>query len=430
MSRIILTTYGSLGDLNPFIATAVGLRDRGHEVTFAVERANLEPVRRQGFEVRELSGNSEGALEGYHKELFGGREPMAAMRILVEHDVVPTLRNKVRELSEACEGADLLVSSSLQPAASIVAEMTRIHWASVSISPIGIPSRHLEGFSLPVPMPQRIQPFVNGTLATLGKVAIRRIADRPINQIRGEFGLPRSKDVLSVEGLSRELIAVPASPAFVPHPPDWPSQARMTGFCYWEDPSATWADQERVQQFLERLGPVVAVSSGSMASWVKTEFTAFFRASVEAVRMSGGRPLVVGAADGVFKQDHGEDMLCVPYVPFSQVYPQCAAVINHGGMGTVAEGLRAGVPQLVVPWGVDQFFTGARVQRIGVGKWMRRQSYEPQRVANALGDLIQEPSYRERAKGLREQIAREQGVRNMCDALEEVLAPARSRATA
>jgi UDP:flavonoid glycosyltransferase YjiC (YdhE family) len=114
-----------------------------------------------------------------------------------------------------------------------------------------------------------------------------------------------------------------------------------------------------------------------------------------------------------------EDVLSLPFAPFSQIYPRCRAVIHHGGIGTTAQALRAGVPALVVPWAFDQFFTAAQVEQIGAGSWLWHRGYTRERVARTLHALLMSGSpSAERARAIGARIAQEDGVATLCEALE------------
>ena len=116
-----------------------------------------------------------------------------------------------------------------------------------------------------------------------------------------------------------------------------------------------------------------------------------------------------------------DDVFALPFAPFSQVYPRCAAVIHHGGIGTLAQSLRAGVPALVVPWGVDQFFAGGQLARVGAGRWIRRPAFTAERGAHEVATLLEDPGYRKRAQAIAHQIAAEDGVAAFADLLEKRL---------
>lgn len=426
MARIVISTVGSAGDLNPFLALGLGLRERGHDVLYAVEERMGPTLREAGFAVRPLAGDGQEIFEKYSPQFINKLTPIPSLRIVVERYLLPALRANIEELRAACAGADLLVTAAVQLAATFVVEQTGIPWASVALTPIVLPSAYVA----PVPgiyLPGPLQRAVNRFFWTGGMLTVRRIADRPVNRIRQEYGLPPLRDVMYTGNLSHEYTAVAISPTFIPRPPDWPPYIRETGFLYWDTPNS-WQEPEALTSFLDGPEPVIAVSSGSMGPEVKQAFTQFFTTSIEAVRRVGARALMIGAAPGVLPDPLPEGVFATDFAPFSQIYPRCAAVIHHGGIGTTAQSLRAGIPTLIVPWGVDQYYHGEAVKQLGVGRWMQRRFYTAARGSAALKDLLANPSYRERARAVSAQIAAEDGLGTLCDGLEGTLRRQMARA--
>jgi len=138
MARIVVTTFGSTGDLNPFIAFGFALRSRGHDVLFAVEANFQQQLSLLGFPVRLLTGDQEKALAPFRHQSFNNDQPLTSLKLLVDHYILPSLPAKVAELREICQQADLLISVASQFAASIVAELLHI----TSITVILTPSTH------------------------------------------------------------------------------------------------------------------------------------------------------------------------------------------------------------------------------------------------------------------------------------------------
>lgn len=423
MARIVITTFGSAGDLNPFIALALGLRDRGHTVVFAVEDSFRATLAAQGFAVQPLSGDAMGVLGPHMRELIGKSSPLASMRLLVEDYLAPTLRPRIQDLLTACDGADLLVASAPQVAAAFVADLTGIPLVTVTLTPITVPSENIEPQPSPIPFPPPVQRLANRASWALGEALVARMFDPPVNRVRAEYGLPAGKNWMytQADNTPARLVAVAVSPTFCPPPSDWPPFVRETGFLFWDRPEA-WREPDELTAFLATQGPVVAISSGSMSLETASAFGAFYRESLAAVRAAGARALVIGATRDVLPNPLPADVLALPFAPFSEVYPRCAAAIHHGGIGTTAQTLRAGVPQLVVPWAVDQFWTGAQVQRIGAGRSLQRRGYSATRATPILRELIENPAYGERCADVAARIAAEDGVATLCDALDEVLA--------
>jgi UDP:flavonoid glycosyltransferase YjiC (YdhE family) len=430
MARIVVTTFGSSGDINPYIALGLGLRERGHDVVFAVEENARPMVAAAGFATRHLTGDAMGVMTDSSPALLEGMAarttPLKSVEILVRRYIVPTLPARIADLRAACDGAELLVASTTQVAATFVADLTGIPLAAVTLTPLTVPSAAVEPQPLPFVLPASLRRPANRASWAFGQWAVGRVFDPPVNGLRAQYGLAARRDWMYLGGASPALTAVAISPAFLPPPPDWPPYVRETGFLFWDMPS-DWREPDDLTAFLAGSTPVVAVSTGSMSAGsdeIGAAFGAFFRDSIAAVRQVGARALLIGARPNVLPGPLPEGVLALSFAPFSQVYPRCAAAIHHGGIGTTAKALRASVPQLVVPWGVDQFFTGAQVQRVGVGRWMQRRRYTQASAASALSQLLGEPTYRVRAGGIAARIAGEDGVATLCDALEGLLAGA------
>ncbi|HEX8034540.1 MAG TPA: glycosyltransferase, partial [Ktedonobacterales bacterium] len=320
MARIVLTTIGSAGDLNPFVAAGLGLRARGHDVLFAVEDNFHPTVREAGFEVTHLTGDATTALAPYAKEMFGGSNPLVSVKTLLDHYILPTLTQKVKELRAACEGADLLVSSAFNIAGSIVADLTHIPWASLVLSPIVLPSAYIETQPLPFTLPPLLQRLNTRLTWSTGALIFRRFADAPINRIRASFGLPPRYRQLWLGGLSPRLICLACSPAFQPPAPDWPAHVHTTSFAFWDTPSS-WHQTPEVNAFLAGDDPIIAVTAGSIAPGVADSFAQFYRTSISAIRAAGARALLIGigATPDPLTSPHESDVLAIPFAPYSHI---------------------------------------------------------------------------------------------------------------
>jgi len=420
MARIVLSTIGVRGDLNPFLSLGFGLRARGHDVLFAIEEDFCQEVKEEGFAVYRLPGDVKESLMPHFHQLVRGFTPLASLQIIVKEWILPSLHAKIQELQRACTGADLLVARAAHLAAPIVAELIGIPWVHITMTPLNIPSAYVNPYLLPLSWPSELPPFANRSAWAILQAALRHVADNQINRVRAEYGLAPVRDVMGVGNHSHTLTAVAVSPAFLLPPPDWPSYVRMTGFCFWDTPS-TWREPAELTSFLNSAEPVIVVSFGSMAPFVKDAFTRLYNTSIAAIRRTGARTLVIGATPQTLPDPLPEGIFAVPFAPFSQVYPRCAAVIHHGGPYTVAEALRVGVPSFVVPWGIDQFFTAAQVKRLGIGEWRQQRFYTVARGARILHSLMHEPRYKRRAQAIAAQLAKEDGVATLCEAIEAVL---------
>jgi UDP:flavonoid glycosyltransferase YjiC (YdhE family) len=293
----------------------------------------------------------------------------------------------------------------------------------LALSPAAIPSAATAPQPLPFRVPELVQRALNRATWALGQQVTGRIVDPPLNQASAEYGLPPRKHWMALGGdaSNARFIAVAVSPALCPSPPDWPAIVHETGFLFWDRPAA-WHTPGELVAFLAEGGPIVAISCGSMSLDMGHAFDALYRESIAAARAAGARALVIGAPPQALADPLPPDVCAVPFAPFSEVYPHCAVVIHHGGIGTAAQALRAGVPQLVVPWALDQFWTAAQIERIGAGRAVRSRRFTATWAAAVLRDLLQATRYRQSCATLARQIAAEDGVATLCDRVQSLLA--------
>jgi UDP:flavonoid glycosyltransferase YjiC (YdhE family) len=267
-------------------------------------------------------------------------------------------------------------------------------------------------------LPASLQVAANRVQWRIGSIILRQIADRPINRVRAQYHLNPVRESLWLGAASRQLVCVACSPALQPVPPDWPPFVRMTGFCFWDKPE-TWEAPALLQAFLQDERPYVVVTAGSIAPEFREAFAGYFQTSVKAVGGLGLRALVIG-----WSGDSGLtscEALALPFAPYSLIFPGAAAVVHHGGIGTTAQALRSGVPSLIVPWGVDQFYSASQIARIGAGNYLYWRRYTPDRAAASLAGLVQNKGVRARTQELRSTILGEQGAVNTCEAVLSLL---------
>src|SRR5438552_15772059 len=202
MARIVITTFGSTGDINPFIALGIALCARGHNVLFAVE-ANFQPRLSQlDFPVYRLTGDQEKALAPFRQQIFNNDQPLTSLKLLVDHYILPALPAKVAELREICQRADLLISVAPQFAASIVAELLRIPSITVILTPSTLPSASISAQPQPVPLPVSLQRLINRFSWFIGGMVLRQIVDQPVTRVRRAFHVPPRSNLMWTGNLS------------------------------------------------------------------------------------------------------------------------------------------------------------------------------------------------------------------------------------
>lgn len=226
---VLISTFGSIGSLNPFLSIAFGLRGRGHKVMFAVEENLCDSVREAGFPVHTISGDAGRVFQQYGHELFCSSSPVASNKIIVEKWILPKLRKKIEELRTIASGTKLIVSRSGHLAAPIVSELTGVPWVQVTMTPFTIPSLSIEPHPLPIKLPRLLEPLSSSFGWFIVKAALRHIVDKKVNRIRSDYGLTKGCDHMTTGNHSKILTALAFSPAFYPNAFDLPTYARITG---------------------------------------------------------------------------------------------------------------------------------------------------------------------------------------------------------
>ena len=236
-----------------------------------------------------------------------------------------------------------------------------------------------------------------------------------INRLRADIGLPAIsrpfKDWL--HSPDRTIGLFP--PWFGPPQPDWPEQARLTGFPLFDETGQHELNPE-LERFLDGGTPPIVFTPGSAQS----QAGGFFATAFEATAIMRRRCLLLTRYPEQLPRDIPDHARHEAYVPFSSLLPRCAAIVHHGGVGTCAQGLAAGIPQLTMPMGFDQPDNATRLQRLGVDSWVVRKKFPGERVAEALNELLASEKVAESCRRWKEKLAEGDPVRETCELIEAV----------
>jgi len=201
---------------------------------------------------------------------------------------------------------------------------------------------------------------------------------------------------------------------FGPPQVDWPAALRLTGFPLYDEP-----DQSDIPHGLLRFldeGPAPILFTPGSAN---QSAAGFFRAAIDASARLGRRALLLtrypGQLPALSPTAHHES-----FVPLSSVLPRCAALVHHGGIGTLAQGLAAGVPQLTMPMGFDQPDNATRLFRLGVARWVVPSRFDGHRVAAALQELLDDPRTASQCRHWSNQVRARSAIEQTCDLLEQL----------
>jgi UDP:flavonoid glycosyltransferase YjiC (YdhE family) len=421
--RIVLTTFGSLGDLHPYVAVALGLRARGHDAVVATGECYRRKIEALGLGFRAVRPDCDWSADpGVMRRLMHPRWGLIRVLRVV---VLPALAQSYDDMRAAADGADLLVANLGVYAARLVAEKNGIPWASA----MHIPIIHFSAYD-PSVLPgfpglsQRLRPLGPAFWTRLAGAVrwVTRPLARPLVRLRADLGLPPAPERNPViDGHAPALHLALFSPRLADKQPDWPPQTVITGFP-WFDRHGESGLPPALARFLDDGPPPVVFTLGTA---VAANAGAFFEHSAAAARRLGRRAILILADPRNRPPALPPGVAAFDYAPFSELFPRAAAVVHHGGIGTTGLALRAGRPMLVVPHAWDQPDNAARAARLGVARILPSHRYTPGRVAAELRPLLDDPAYARRAAAVGEQVGQENGVRAACDALERLLRAAR-----
>ena len=417
--RIIIATFGSYGDIHPYIPIALELQARGHTPVVASIAYYRERFEALGLEFQELRPDVPSPAED--PELMRrGMDEREGPRVVLQEMLLPALRDTHADLLRIVEGADLLVSHQIIFPAPIVAEQTGIRWVSTMLAPSTFFSEYDPG----MPTASDWWGFLRWhPLLAKGFIGLaRRVTDGWLKEVyafRAELGLPRGGHPLFDAHHSPQRALALFSPVFGPPQPDWPPQTRVTGFPFYDKRDAATLDPALLK-FLDAGEPPIVFTLGSAAVWAAGDF---YRESVKAATILGRRALLLTGDDprNQFAEPLPEGVAAFPYAPYSEVFPRAAAVVHQGGVGTTGQTLRAGVPALFVPFAHDQPDNAARCERLGLARFIARKRYNAATAAQALRELLENPSYAQNAAKIGQQVRAEQGHITACDEIEKLL---------
>ncbi len=422
--RIVLTTFGSLGDLHPYLALAIGLRDRGHLPVLATHGVYRAKVESEGIAFHAVAPDIAdfGDEREFTRRAFATR---GGIEFLVRKAVVEPFPRTYADLQAVVEAhqADLVIGHPLTFAARMVAEKRGVPWLSVALAPGSFLSAY-DPFVFPqAAFISALQPAIGvamfrGLLNLLTKVPYRWT--KPVRDFRRTIGLPPSDADPLFDGQFSPYgtLALFASALGLPQP-DWPAKATQTGFCFYDKLAAGSDLPPEAEEFLSTGDAPVVFTLGSAAVM---DAGRFYEVSNAAARQLGCRAILLTGRDPRnIPASLPAGVIAIPYAPFSQLFPRCAVIVHQGGVGTTGQAMRSGRPQLVVPHGFDQPDNAHRIVQRGLGLPISRSGYHAGSVTRALSALLTGTGYAARAAEVGARIRGENGIAAACDAVESVL---------
>lgn len=417
MARILIVTYGSLGDLHPALALARELQRRDHEVAFATGEFYRDKIAALGVPFVAVRPDFSFADSAMIRRVMDGAQ---GTRHLLRDLVYPRVREMHADLLPLARNADLLVGSELACAVPILGEQLGLRWAFLALSPVSLPTlrdpSRLPGMRVAHRL-RGLRPLVYRFIYAAAAGVTHGWA-RPIRELRRELGLGPGRSPLFRGKFSPHLNLAAFTRVLQAPQPDWPARTTQTGTLFFDTPARETELPAELGAFLAAGAPPIVFTLGSAAVHLADDF---YRVSAEAAAALGARAVLL----------HGKtpppanlppSIAACEYAPYATLLAHAAAVVHQGGVGTTSETLRAGKPMLVVPFAHDQFDNATRVVSAGAGRTLARHRYRAPRVARELGELIGCPRYALAAREAARTMSEERGAETAASALERLLA--------
>ncbi len=415
--RILLATFGSLGDLHPYIALALELRRRGHEPVIATTDAYAEHVLALGIAFRPMHPLAAqlGPVEAHIERLF---DPVRGPEYMVKQLVMPYVRQAYEDLRIAATGAEVLVTHPLAVAGPLLAERTEIPWVSTVLSPMSLLSAIDPPLFPAAPVLKWVRRLGVGpyraVFAMLKSVA--RGWEKPLRELRSELGLPPAPPALFEGQFSPALNLALFPPELALPQPDWPANTVMCGFARYDGPAMDEVTRAGLEAFLSSGDAPIVFTLGSSAYAIAGTF---WRAAVDAAQRINRRALLIAGRGGNLPVET-ENVAVFPYLPYSGIFPRAAAVVHQGGIGTLSQALASGQPQLIVPVAFDQPDNAARAARLGLARTVPFARASSDRMVYELRPLLKNPRYAERARAVGGRIGPDYGAGRAVDLIAAV----------
>ncbi len=421
--KIVFTTWGSFGDIHPFMGLAHELQRRGHRAAIATlswYREKIEAAGIQFYQLRpdELSTNKAEEEEVLRRIMDLRDGPRYVMQDLLSPHIRASYHDSMRAVL-ADGGADLLVSHAIPLAAPLVAEVTGVKWISAVLSPISLPSVYDPPTPPEFPALRKLlllhPAIARGFLALLRRFTESWIT--PVRELRRELGLaPGGHPMFEGQFSPRAVLAL-FSNVLAKVQPDYPPNTVITGFPFYDGKNEQPASRE-LMQFLENGEPPILFTLGSAAVRLGEDF---FRTSIEVARRLNSRALLLVGENSDVRGDLANGIGVFDYAPYSEVMPRASVVVHQSGVGTTGQALQAGRPMLIVPYGQDQPDNARRCVELGVAEMLPSREYSFATALAKLERVLRDPSYAENARKVSVRLLREEGTRTACDVIEGVL---------
>lgn len=382
-TRVCLVSFGSAGDIHPLLAIGQALRARGRPVTLLTTPTHAYAAARAGLDFVPIGKAADLRQAIDHPKLW---HPVDGFGVMWRYLLRPALAPTYEQLAAlAARGPVTVVASPVALGARLAQEKLGLPLVTVYTAATMLRTVHS-----PMTLAQwRVPPWFpragrRAAWALLDRHKLEPLVRPALDALRAQLGLPPAPGKVFADWMHSPQGGVTLFPAWFAAPaPDWPAQVVAGGFPLYDDPGAQPLSAE-LAAFLDAGAPPLVFMPGT----ARAAADDFFLAAVRACEHLGARGVLLGAPAAALTAKLPSQLLVQPYAPFGALLPRARALVHHGGIGSSAQALRAGLPQLVVPHAYDQFDNAMRLEQLGVGATLAATALA--RMPQALQQLLQD----------------------------------------
>lgn len=403
---ITILAVGSQGDVQPYLALAVGLKNAGYQVRFAANSNFAALAARYQIEFFPIQLDSFEFTQSSQTQSWLDAESIPHLILSTNRVIRPMLEHIMEDVFAACQGSEAIIYHSYAlPFVYYIGKQLKIPCIPASLHP----------------MPTRSYPAILSNMMRSPSKTLNLLTHLLVHQISWQVFLPivrkhwNGNARLPLIGPYRELLKGPQpvlcgySSSVLPVSEDLPKHVSITGY-WFLDPHPNWQPDPALTEFLKSTPKPIYIGFGSMGNPAKNQDTA--NIILETIAQTGIRAILSAGWSGLgTDRPLPENVFLIKDTPHRWLFPQMAAIVHHGGAGTTGAALSAGVPSLIVPHFGDQYYWGRRIAELGVGpKPIVRKKLTAERFATALSTMLNDSGMREQASSLGAKITAEDGV--------------------
>jgi rhamnosyltransferase subunit B len=410
--RILLPTLGSAGDVYPMIALGIALRRRAHRVTL-ITSAYFQPlIEKQGLEFLPVGTMTDFEAAIADPDLW---HPRRGFTVVARRVILPAIEPIFRLIERHADANTVVAASSICLGARVAQDKLHVPTASVHLQPSVIRSLVDQGmmgnFRISAAQPLW---FKRAFFRLLDWAVIDRELKRPLNDFRASLGLAPVERPFRAWIHSPQCVIGFFPDWFAAAQPDCPPHLHLVGFPLWDGDEDDARLSSEACQFLNSGEAPVIFTPGSAAASMQR----YFRESVAAVCKLGVRAMLITNFPGQLPSGLPSNIKPCGYLPFSQVLPRAALLVYHGGIGTLAQTVKAAIPHLVVPNSHDQFDNAWRVEKLGLGRTIPQARYRAAHAANVIQEIIEDDGLRQRCREYAARVDSKSAVTRACELIE------------